>query len=55
MKITKSIFATAAIAALAIVLGISSCKKDHGNDHDMDMLNIDYPAAYIVNGSSNNI
>lgn len=55
MKITKLFFATAAIAALAVILGISSCKKDHGNDHDMDMLNIDYPAAYIVNGSSNNI
>lgn len=55
MKITKSILATAAIAALAVILGVSSCKKDHGNDHDMDMLNIDYPAAYIVNGSSNNI
>lgn len=55
MKITKLFFATVAIAALAFVLGISSCKKDHGNDHDMDMLNIDYPAAYIVNGSYNNI
>jgi len=53
MKNSKSIFACAAIAAIALVVGISSCKKDHGNDHDM--LNIDYPAAYIVNGSSNNI
>jgi YVTN family beta-propeller protein len=51
MKITKSIFATAAIAALALIVSISSCKKEH----DMDMLNIDYPAAYIVNGTSNNI
>lgn len=54
MKITKPIFTTAAIASLAFVLGISSCMKDH-NGHDMDMLNINYPAAYIVNGSSNNI
>lgn len=53
MKNSKSIFACAAIAATALVVGISSCKKDHGNDNDM--LNIDYPAAYIVNGSSNNI
>lgn len=53
MKISKSIFATAAIAALALTVSISSCMKDHGDDHDM--LNIDYPAAYIVNGSSNNI
>jgi YVTN family beta-propeller protein len=50
---TKSFFATAVIAALALIIGISSCKKNHGNNHDM--LNIDYPAAYIVNGSSNNI
>lgn len=53
MKITKSIFATAAIAALALIVTLSSCKKD--SDHNMDMLNIDYPAAYIVNGTSNNI
>ncbi len=53
MKITKSIFATAAIAALALIVTFSSCKKD--SDHNMDMLNIDYPAAYIVNGTSNNI
>ncbi len=55
MKITKSILATAAIAAVAVILGISSCKMDHGNNHDMDILNINYSAAYIVNGSSNNI
>ena len=55
MKNKKSIFATVAIAAVALIVSISSCKKDHGNDHDMDMLNINYPAAYIVNGTSNNI
>lgn len=54
MKIIKLIFAAAAVVALNFVLGISSCKKGH-NGHDMDMLNINYPAAYIVNGSSNNI
>lgn len=53
MKKIKSLFAIAAIAAIALIVGISSCKKD--SDHNMDMLNIDYPAAYIVNGTSNNI
>jgi YVTN family beta-propeller protein len=51
MNSKKSIHASVAMAALALIFGISSCS----NDHDMEMLNIDYPAAYVVNGSSNTI
>ncbi len=51
MNYKKSIHASVAMAALALIFGISSCS----NDHDMEMLNIDYPAAYVVNGSSNTI
>jgi len=51
MNSKKSIHASVAMAALAIIFGISSCS----NDHDMVMLDIDYPAAYVVNGSSNTI
>lgn len=55
----KNVISTVAIVATTIfAFTISSCKK-----HDMDemhpaehtMLNINYPASYIVNGSSNNI
>ena len=55
----KNVISIVAIVATTIfAFTISSCKK-----HDMDdmdhgghtMLNINYPAAYIVNGTSNNI
>ena len=52
------------IAIAAFIFGISSCKKkehetmeDH-NQHNptpSNPLNINYPAAYVVNGSANNI
>jgi YVTN family beta-propeller protein len=51
MNSKKSIQALVTMVALALIFGISSCS----NDHDMEMLNIDYPAAYVVNGSSNTI
>lgn len=53
MKIRKLFSSIVAIAVITITASVSSCKGDHGNEHDM--LNIDYPATYIVNGSSNNI
>ncbi len=34
-----------------LAFSFSSCKKDHNNH----TVNIDYPAAYVVNGHSNNI
>jgi hypothetical protein len=46
MNSKKSIHASVA-AALALIFGISSCS----NDHDKEMLNIDHPTAYVVNGS----
>lgn len=51
MNNKKSNYALVVMAALAFVFSASSCT----NDHDMAMLDIDYPAAYIVNGTSNNI
>lgn len=42
---------SAVVFAFCLTLVISSCMKNH----DMSMLNIDYPAAYVVNGTSNNI
>ncbi len=42
---------TTAIILGAFLLSISACMKDH-SDH---ILNINYPAAYVVNGASNNI
>ena len=51
---------TMAIIAISIIaVTISSCKK-HDEDHtshdaDHKMLNINYPAAYVVNGASNSI
>lgn len=55
-KMNKSLFI---IIALTFCLStISSCKKDdeHTMHHDEQaILNIDYPAAYVVNGESNNL
>ena len=50
----------AVIISMVVMATFYSCKK-HGMTNDMThdvshaMLNINYPAAYIVNGSSNNI
>lgn len=41
------------VAIITIIFSVSSCSKDH--DTTMAMLNINYPAAYVVNGTSNNI
>lgn len=44
------------LTAIALfAFSISSCKKDDDQHNGHDMLNIDFPAAYIVNGASNNI
>lgn len=51
------------IFTITIVIGIASCKKkktDTMEDHNQHTpalvpLNINYPAAYVVNGTSNNI
>ena len=48
----------AIITATIFSLTISSCTKhdDHNIGHDgHSILNINYPAAYVVNGSSNNV
>lgn len=53
----KNQISTVAIIAVSIfAFTISSCKK-HDKNHDAGhtMLNINYPAAYVVNGSANNI
>jgi YVTN family beta-propeller protein len=34
---------------------ITPCKKQDDHDHGHTMLNINYPAAYVVNGGSNNL
>jgi len=52
MKIAKSIYRTAAIAALALIVSISSCKMDKNTVSD---LAINYPVAFVVNGGSNSI
>ena len=54
MKNSISIIAIFAVSIFAFT--ISSCKK-HDMNHDAGhtMLNINYPAAYVVNGASNNI
>ena len=47
----KSISSKAIMATAFLAFTISSCKN-----HDMSaMLNINYPAAYVVNGTSNNL
>lgn len=51
MRTSKSFFIVVAFAAIAFAVIIQSCNKDNGHE----MLNIDYPAAYIVNGSSNDV
>ena len=56
----KNSISTMAIFAVSIFAStISSCKKHDMDDMNHDaghtMLNINYPAAYVVNGASNNI
>jgi YVTN family beta-propeller protein len=48
----KSIFKLSIMATIFVAFTISSCMK-----HDMQhtMLNINYPALYVVNGMSNNV
>jgi YVTN family beta-propeller protein len=52
----KSIATFAFIATTIIAFTVSSCTKhdEHDSDHD-NPLNINYPAAYVVNGASNNL
>jgi YVTN family beta-propeller protein len=53
----KSILNIVLIATSIIACSISSCSK-HGKGHVEDhhkVLNINYPAAYVVNGLSNNL
>ncbi len=49
MKTTKSTLTFSIIALIAIIIGISSCKKNEMK------LNVDYPAAYVVNGEDASI
>jgi YVTN family beta-propeller protein len=58
----KSIFILAILATTILAFTFSACKKDdekeaeHDNDHNHTvLLNIDYHAAYVVNGASNNL
>jgi len=54
----KSLSIIAIIATTIFAFSISSCKKhdEHNVDHvGHTMLNINYPAAYVVNGASNNL
>ncbi len=53
---SKSKLMSAIIAVAIVVVSVPSCKK-HGGEHDAPttMLAIDYPAAYVVNGVSNNL
>lgn len=55
----NQILIKAIIIISIFVFTISACKKHNMDDMDHDaghtMLNINYPAAYIVNGASNNI
>lgn len=48
-------FAKAIFALAIIAISLSSCHKDDMHPDKHKMLNINYPAAYVVNGSSNNI
>ncbi|MBA3283788.1 MAG: YncE family protein, partial [Nitrosopumilus sp.] len=53
----KKSISTIAIIVISIFASIiSSCKKHDDMDHNAHtMLNINYPAAYVVNGASNNL
>ncbi len=54
----KSISTIAIVSIIIVAFSISSCKKhdEHNIGHDgHTMLNINYPAAYVVNGASNNL
>jgi YVTN family beta-propeller protein len=55
---SKSVSTIAIIVASIFSFTISSCTKhdEHNIGHDgHTLLNINYPAAYVVNGSSNNV
>ncbi len=52
----RSVSTVAIIATSIISSTISSCNMhDMGHNPDQTMLNINYPAAYVVNGASNNL
>ncbi len=54
----KSLSIVVIFATTIFAFSISSCKKhDHHNEDHVGhtMLNINYPAAYVVNGASNNL
>ena len=52
----KNLLSIVAItAAVTSAFTITSCHKDETHPSDHIMLNINYPAAYVVNGTSNNI
>lgn len=43
------------VAVIILALTITSCNKDESMNDEHTMLNVNYPAAYVVNGTSNNI
>ncbi|PVY43691.1 YncE family protein [Pontibacter virosus] len=43
------------ICVVALAVGLTSCNKDEEHDEHEVALNIDYPAAYVVNGQDNNV
>lgn len=47
-------FSIATIVALISIVSISSCKKDK-NDNSLPDININYSAAFVVNGGSNSL
>jgi YVTN family beta-propeller protein len=55
IKMKNKPIATAILALAITTLGTSSCHNDDMHPDEHKMLNINYPAAYVVNGASNNI
>jgi YVTN family beta-propeller protein len=51
----KSTSTIAIIATIVFAFFIFSCSKHDMDDMGQTMLNINYPAAYVVNGASNNL
>lgn len=55
MKISQRYAIVMACFVLAIAISVTSCRKHKMNDMGMKEKNINYPAAYIVNGESSTI
>src|SRR4051794_35373982 len=55
MKLSQRYAIVVACSVLLLAVTVISCRKHKMDDMGMSEMNIDYPAAYVVNGESSTV